>query len=92
MTTSFWEEKGSLANEFWEKGIVPDCPVYDMHGHMGPHYGIYFKRCEPADVVAHLKRTCVKHLVFCHHDVLFGILRNEIMVDMCKAFPEHLRM
>ncbi len=91
-TTSFWEEKGSLANAFWTNGIVPDCPVYDMHGHMGAHNAIYFKRCEPADVVAHLKRCGVKHLVFSHHHVLFGNMRNEKVVDICRAFPEHLRM
>ena len=92
MKTSFWEEKGTLANRFWESGTVEDCPVYDMHGHMGPHYGIYFKRCQPADVVAHLKRCGVRRLVFSHHDVLFGSRRNADVVEMCKAFPEHLRM
>ena len=93
MKESFWERKGTLANQFWEKGIVPDCPIYDMHGHMGPHYGIYFNRCQPEKVVEHLKHAGVKHLVFSHHDVLFGSnMRNAQVVEICKAFPEHLRM
>ncbi len=93
MKESFWETRGTLANEFWEKGIVPDCPIYDMHGHMGPHYGIYFKRCQPADVVAHLKHAGVRRLVFSHHDVLFGSnMRNAQVVEICRQFPEHLRM
>ena len=28
-----------------------DFPIYDMHGHMGPHYAIYFKRCEAPESI-----------------------------------------
>ena len=91
MKNSIWKKPGSIAEAYWQHGHA-DFPVYDMHGHMGSHYAIYFKRCEPADVVAHLKRAGVKRLVFSHHDVLWGGLRNQKAYEMCRQFPEHLRM
>ena len=36
-----------LVKAFWEKGRLDDCPVIDMHGHMGPWPAIYFPRAEP---------------------------------------------
>ena len=43
----------SLVNDFFEKGRVADCPVFDMHGHMGTYSRIFFpmgaatpKKCE----------------------------------------------
>ncbi|NMA19998.1 MAG: amidohydrolase family protein [Lentisphaerae bacterium] len=91
MKTAIWEKPGSIAEAYWKHGHA-DFPVYDMHGHMGCHYAIYFKRCEPADVVAHLKRAGVQRLVFSHHEALWGALRNEKVWEMCRQFPEHLRM
>ena len=32
----------ALAREFWENGRSDSCPIYDMHGHMGPYESIYF--------------------------------------------------
>lgn len=88
---SFWSEKGSVAEQCWKYGH-PDFPVYDMHGHMGGHYAIYFKRCEPADVTAHMDRAGVKRLVFSHHYALWEpSFRNEKVYEICKAFPDHLR-
>ena len=88
---SFWSEKGSIAEQCWKNGH-PDFPVYDMHGHMGGHYAIYFNRCEPAAVVEHMKRAGVKHLVFSHHYALWEpTFRNERVYEMCREFPEHLR-
>ena len=91
MTESIWEKKGSLAQAFWQNGRA-DIPVYDMHGHMGPHYAIYFKRCEAPEMVAHLRRSGVKKLVFSHHQALFGTKRNAEVVEICKQFPDILRM
>ena len=32
-------ETQSLRDAFFARGFVTDCPVYDMHGHMGPWPG-----------------------------------------------------
>ncbi len=90
---SIWQEENSLAKAFWENGIVEDCPIYDMHGHMGSHNGIYFKRCEAPDMVAHMRRIGVRRLVFSHHHALGEpSFRNEKMRDICAEYPDILRM
>ena len=88
---SFWNEKNSVAEHCWKYGN-PGFPVYDMHGHMGGHYAIYFKRSEPEDMVEHLKQAGVKRLCFTHHYTLWEpSYRNANVYEICKRFPEHLR-
>ena len=33
-----------LAQEFWEKGRLNDCPVLDFHAHMFNHIGGYMRQ------------------------------------------------
>jgi len=81
-----------LAAEFWEKGKIASCPVYDMHGHMGTWKGIYFPCAEPEDIVRHMDRAGVKLLVFAHHWSLFAPeLGNQPAIEAVRKFPEHLR-
>jgi predicted TIM-barrel fold metal-dependent hydrolase len=88
---SFWNEKNSIAEHCWKYGN-PGFPVYDMHGHMGEHYAIYFKRSNPAEMVAHLKKAGVAKLVFSHHYALWEpSYRNENVFEICRQFPETLR-
>jgi predicted TIM-barrel fold metal-dependent hydrolase len=90
MKNSIWQKKGSLAEAYWNKGAA-GFPVYDMHGHMGSHYAIYFKRCQAPEMLAHLKRAGVKILAFSHHDALWGSLRNQQVYEICRQYPETLR-
>ena len=32
-------QASELAARFWAQGRLDDCPVLDMHAHMGPFYG-----------------------------------------------------
>ena len=82
MTASIWEKPGSLAARFWNGGRV-DFPIYDMHGHMGSHNGIFMNLSDPESMAKHLRRAGVKHLVFSHHHVLFGTMRNAEVVEIC---------
>ncbi len=91
MSCSIWEKPGSIAEQFWKNGKA-DFPIYDMHGHMGEHYGIYFKRCEAPEMAAHLRRIGVKHLVFSHHLALWGELRNAEVIEMIKPFGDLFRV
>ena len=88
---SLWEKPNSIAATLWETGKT-GFPIYDMHGHMGPHYSIYLKRCEAADMAAHLRRIGVRRLVFSHHAALFGAMRNVKAYGICREFPDLLRM
>lgn len=81
-----------LWNEFLEKGRVDDCPVYDMHAHMGYYSRIYFPRGECNDLDRVLARAGVKLLVFCHHASLFSPdIGNRSNIEWVRRFPECLR-
>jgi len=81
-----------LAAEFWQKGRSDSCPVYDMHAHMGEWYGIYFPRCEPAQMVRSMDAAGVKLLCFAHHAALMcPDLGNRPAVEAVRAFPDRLR-
>ena len=88
---SIWEKQGSIAEAFWKNGKA-DFPVYDMHGHMGSHNAIYMKRCEPDTMAAHLRRIGVKRLLFTHHEVLWGSMRNAQEYEICRQYPDLYRM
>jgi len=81
-----------LAQEFWEKGYSPSCPVYDMHGHMGPWRSIYFPRAEAADMIRTMDSAGVRMLCFCHHAALFSPdIGNAANVAAVRQFPDRLR-
>ena len=61
-----------LAHEFWQKGKCSSCPVYDMHGHMGPLNGIYLPNHEPAAMLRSMDAAGVVMLFFSHHSALLA--------------------
>lgn len=97
MKNSLWNKEGSLANKFWERAwdiedpATAPIPVYDMHGHMGSYNAIYFAKAEAPEMVAHLKRSGVKRLVFSHHQALWGEFRNAQVCEIVKKFSDVLR-
>jgi uncharacterized protein len=82
----------ALAREFWEYGKSVNCPIYDLHGHMGTWGAIYFPRCQPEQMIGTMDECGVKMLVFSHHRALlapdFG---NQASIDAVRRFPERLR-
>jgi len=82
----------ALAAELWEKGRSSSCPVYNMHGHMGPYHGIAFPRAEAAQMVRSMDAAGVKLLCFAHHAAaLAPELGNRPAVEAVRAFPDRLR-
>ena len=86
MSECIWNAAGTLAEKFWRDGKA-DIPIYDVHGHMGAHYAIYFKRGQAPEMVAHLNRIGVKRLIFSHHEALWGTMRNQQAYEICQMFP-----
>jgi predicted TIM-barrel fold metal-dependent hydrolase len=83
---------GSLAATLWMHGRSVDCPVIDMHGHMGRWTGIWFPRASPEAMVATLDRCGVRMLVFCHHDALFcPDIGQSTAIEAVRRFPDRLR-
>jgi predicted TIM-barrel fold metal-dependent hydrolase len=81
-----------LAREFWEQGKSESCPIYDMHGHMGPWAAIYFPRSQPEQMIATMDECGVKLLVFSHHQALMAPdIGNRASIAAVRRFPGRFR-
>jgi uncharacterized protein len=81
-----------LAADFWKYGKTEQCPVIDMHGHMGAFRGIYFPRADTDSMIRTLDECGVRMLVFCHHDALFcPDIGNAVNVEAVRKYPTRLR-
>lgn len=84
--------KTELIKKFFEKGKVGDCPIYDIHGHMGPFSSIYFPYTEPEEMVKRMDRAGIKMQLFCHHSALFTPeLSNKKNIEAVEKCPDRLR-
>lgn len=59
-----------LRAAFRAHGKVADCPIYDLHAHMGPWQAIYMPFHGADDMAARMDLAGVKLVVFCHHSSL----------------------
>lgn len=81
-----------LSKEFWDTGKCGSCPVYDMHGHMGPFNGIYLPNHEPEAMLRSMDAAGVAMLVFSHHSALLvPDIGNRASEDAVRRFPDRLR-
>ncbi|MHB0935034.1 MAG: amidohydrolase family protein [Armatimonadota bacterium] len=83
-------------NQLWYRyktnRILPDCPIYDMHGHWGSTPGIALPAAN--EQIAHtlLRQMGVKRLVFCHHHALFAAdIGNDANIAAVCNMPDVLR-
>jgi len=85
---------GYLIEKFIKDGKVPECPVYDMHGHMGNFSRIHFPmgNASPEIMRERFDKAGVKMLVFCHHWTLFSPdIGNEANISTVRKLPDRLR-
>jgi predicted TIM-barrel fold metal-dependent hydrolase len=81
-----------LAIEFWEHGRSESCPIYDMHGHMGPLAAIFFPRGEQDDMLRTMDQCGVHMLVFSHHMALNAPdVGNRASVQAVRRCPARFR-
>ncbi len=81
-----------LAREFWEFGRSESCPIYDMHGHMGPFHSIYFPRGDAAGMIRTMDECGVRMLVFSHHLALFAPdVGNAASIEAVRRYRDRLR-
>lgn len=82
----------ALAPAFWAHGKCAECPVIDMHAHMGVWYGIHFPRAAAPDMIHTMDQCGVRMLVFTHHDALFcPEIANTSAITAVRQFPTRLR-
>ncbi len=78
-----------IALEFLEKGHSGDCPIIDMHGHVGPFYGCYLPTA-PVERMRHRLRRCgVRRIVCSHHSALACDVErgNQLMQRIVAEHP-----
>ncbi len=82
----------TLRERFFREGRLDDCPVYDLHGHMGALQGARLPRCTPEAMAAAMDRAGVRLIVFCHHDTLMAPdVGNAPNLDAVRRFPTRFR-
>jgi predicted TIM-barrel fold metal-dependent hydrolase len=82
----------ALAQEFWADGRSAGCPVIDMHGHMGPWYGIHFPRASAEGMIRTMDSCGVRMLVFSHHAALnCPDIGNGPAIEAVRRYPTRLR-
>lgn len=81
-----------LVRAFWENGLAEDCPVIDVHGHMGAAKVFWFPRPDAEQMVYSMDRAGVRLLCFTPHSALFcPEMGNRESVEAVRRFPERLR-
>lgn len=82
----------ALKARFFREGRLDDCPVYDMHGHMGPLGGAQLPRHTPELMAEAMDNAGVKLAIVCDHGALtVPGLGNALNVDIVRRFPEKFR-
>lgn len=82
----------SLRERFFEHGKLDDCPIYDLHSHMGPFFGAHLPWCDPDAAIRAMDRANVRMLVFCHHAAIFSPdIGNSSNVEAVRKHPDRFR-
>lgn len=81
-----------LAQEFWAKGKLSDCPILDFHGHMGDNGGIFLPKKTPEEMIDTMNRCNTMITLFCGHESLFipsvGITKD---MEAVRKFPKRFK-
>jgi predicted TIM-barrel fold metal-dependent hydrolase len=81
-----------LWNEFLKKGKLENCPIIDIHCHMGFFYGSHMPYSEPDIMAKRMEIAGVKLIVFCHHYALFFPEEgNKFNIEAVKKYPEKFK-
>jgi predicted TIM-barrel fold metal-dependent hydrolase len=81
-----------LRQAFRELGKVPDCPIYDMHGHMGPWRAISMPYNDVDSMVRRMDLAGIELLAFSHHSSLSSPdIGNAQNIRDVRRYPDRLR-
>ena len=84
--------ESALANEYWTKGYVKDCPIIDFHGHMGEFRSLYLPRQSPEDMLRTMEQCNVKLLLFCGHEALYApYLHRRLDIEAVRKYPNRFK-
>lgn len=81
-----------LKEAFWKHGKSGDCPIIDMHGHMGNWKGIYFPRGEAEQMIRSMDRAGIRTVVFSHHSSWSSPeIMNRDSIAAVRKYPGRFR-
>jgi len=81
-----------LVRRFWDEGRLDDCPIYDMHGHMGHWPAIYMPSQSPQAMLHSMDNAGVKMLCFSSHEALFSPdTGNDVTAAAVRRWPDRFR-
>ena len=81
-----------LQETFWDQGKSDDCPIIDMHSHMGRWSRIYFPQGDADRMAQVMERSGVRLLVFSHHDALsVPDIGNGSSMAAVRRYPDKMR-
>lgn len=85
--------KSELAQRFWEKGKLKDCPILDFHAHMGDNGGIFMPK-KTASLMADTMKKCNTLItLFCGHEALFQpSIGEKYDIKAHNDFPDKFRL
>ena len=84
--------KSELAQEFWEKGKLADCPIIDFHAHMGDDRGIFLPKRTPEAMVSTMNACNTLLTCFCGHETLFiPSIGEEMDIAAVKKYPNKFK-
>lgn len=82
----------NLWKEFLVSGRIDNCPVIDMHCHMGLFYGSHMPYSSPEIMVKRMEISGVKLALFAHHYALFNPEEgNKVSIEVVKMYPDRFK-
>jgi hypothetical protein len=79
-----------LAQEFWEKGRLDDCPILDFHAHMFNYIGGYMPAGSPECMIRQMDACNTILTCFVSHDALHGIDKYRD-IEVAAKYPERFK-
>jgi predicted TIM-barrel fold metal-dependent hydrolase len=84
--------RSELAQRFWEKGKLDDCPILDFHAHMGDNGGIFLPKRTPEAMISTMDSCNTLITCFCGHETLFmpsiGVKKD---IEAVKKYPNRFK-
>ena len=83
--------KSKLAQEFWEKGKLPNCPILDFHAHMGDDGGIFLPKRTP-EAMIDIWTTVIHYLhVLADMKLLYATIGKKLDIDAAVKYPNKFK-
>ncbi len=86
-------DKSKLAQAFWERGKLDDCPILDFHAHMHDCGGLFLPHREPEGMLETMDACNTVLTCFAGHEALAHAATGEAKdMDAARKYPERFKV